>query len=150
MRNFQLLRAAALVVVLLAMPARAGDLKTFGTYDNKGVETRLLTYTEGDAVVGLIGMEQNGLRISYAFSRADWPEFEKVWRTAMETTGSDYKAAGSVAESGTKAKCVIAVAGGPTVRLSILDPVDGAIQFDIPDVQDFDTKLRQVAAATTN
>ena len=150
MRNFHLLRAAAFVLVCLAMPARAGDLNTLGTYNNKGVETRLLTYTENGVVVGLIGMEQNGLRISYAFSRGDWPAFEKVWRTAVETTGSEFKAAGSVPETGTKAKCVIAVAGGPAVRLSILDPVDGAIQFDIPDVQDFDAKLRQVAAATTD
>jgi hypothetical protein len=139
-----------MLLVLMAIPARAGDLAVIGTYDNKGVEAKLLTYTENGVVVGLVGMEQNGVRISYAFAHSDWAALEKIWSAAVQTTGSEYVAAGSVAETGTKAKCVITASGGPTVRLIIVDPSDGAIMFDVPNVSDFDAKLRQVAAATTN
>ncbi|MDE2183343.1 MAG: hypothetical protein KGJ78_10005 [Alphaproteobacteria bacterium] len=150
---FRALRTAALAVAFLWSAAWAGDLNSIGSYANNGVETNIFTYKEGDTVVALIGMHQGDLRISYAFAKSDWPDFERLWNAARSAGGSSkFVAAGSVPETGTKAKCVITAAGGPNVRLIIVDPSEGAILFDLPPgvEGDFDAKLRQAAAQLTD
>jgi len=145
--------ALSLAAVAVLSPARAeGNLVNIATYDNNGVQVVLDTYTENGKVVGLIGMYSNNLRISFAFSRGDWPALQNLWQAAMNMDGSDYKSQGSLAETGTSEKCVITAAGGPSVRLTIVDPITGALVFDVqPSVKaDFDTKLSQVASVVTD
>jgi hypothetical protein len=158
MLNFLCTRRASLLALFFAAvaafsPARAdGNLVNIATYDNNGVQVVLDTYTENDKVVGLIAMYGNNLRISFAFDRGDWAELQNLWQAAMRADGSDYKSVGSLAETGTNEKCVITIAGGPTVRLTIVDPIKGALVFDVQPsvVADFDTRLGQVASAVTN
>ncbi len=131
-------------------PARADDLVRVATYDNGGVKLVLATYAEKGKVVGLIGMTEGSTNVSFAFDRPDTANLLHLWQAAIDEHSASYVSKGSLAEVGTTAQCVLTAAGGPAVRLTIVDPIAGAVVFVVqPDDQaDFDAKLHQVVAAT--
>jgi hypothetical protein len=148
--------AFKLIAILFALTATtpalaAGDLKNFGEYSDGTVKVDLDTYTDGPKVVSLIGMKGNSLSISFAFDRAEWPKLLQLWTRAKAMTGSNYMTAGSLKEVGSSAQCVITFAGGPAVRMIIVDPTVGALPYILQpgDQSDFDTKLRQIGDAAT-
>jgi hypothetical protein len=145
-------RFLAILFLLTAAPAYAeGSLLSVGTYSDGTVTVNLDTYTDGPKIVSLVGMKGNSISISYAFDKAEWPKFLRLWTSAKAMTGSDYKTAGSIIEVGSSAQCVISLAGGPGVRITIVDPTVGALVYVVPpgSEDDFDAKLRQIGDAAT-
>jgi len=151
MRTLARLCAGLLLVLLAAIPARAGDVNQVGHFENGGVAAEIDTYTDGNVVVAVVALKANGRTLTFAFDRNDWPALERLWSAASRESADKYVSFGSLAETGTTEKCVIAAAGGPTVRLTVVSPIDGALVFDVPRymVPDFDAKLRQAASMTT-
>jgi hypothetical protein len=144
--------AVALAAATLVHGAAAADgLKGFLHYTHGGVVIDLDTYTKGPQIVGLIGMQDGNKSISYAFDKSDIPTLLKMWDEARAVSASEFKSAGTILEVGSTQRCAISAAGGPGIRLSILDPVKGAVVFDLTtdEASEFDTTLRQVAASTT-
>jgi hypothetical protein len=143
--------AAFVLLCAAGGQARAGDLHQVGDYTNNGIEAEIATYSDNGTVVAVLAFKTSSMTVSFAFDRTDWPALERLWQSAYQQSSTDFVSFGSLAETGTKAKCAITAAGGPMIRLTIVDPVAGALVFDVtPGVKaDFDTKLRQAAAVTT-
>jgi len=137
--------------LLAAFPAVAGDVKVIGHFENGGVVAEINTYTDGDVVVAVIALKASGKTITFAFDSNEWPALERLWDSAKQESGAEYVSFGSLAEKGTTEKCVITAAGGPTVRLTVVSPIDGALVFDVSRdmVSDFDASLNQAASVTT-
>ena len=132
--------------------ARAdGQLANHGTFSDGVVKVEFDTYTDGGQVVSLIGMKGNGLSISFAFDSTDWPHLLSLWQSARAKSGDKYQTAGSLTEVGSSAQCVITMAGGPAVKMIIVDPTAGALVYVInPSDQDsFEGDLREIGAMAT-
>jgi hypothetical protein len=144
--------AAAMAVASLFHGAAGADgLQGVLHYTHGDVVIDLDTYTKGPQIVGLIGMQDGSKSISYAFDKGDITALFKMWDEARALTSDNFESAGTVLEVGSTQRCAISAAGGPGIRLSILDPVKGAVVFDLTEAEasEFDTGLRQVAASTT-
>jgi hypothetical protein len=141
----------AIMFLLTAPASAAGNLAKFGNYSDGTVTVELDTYTDGPQVVSLIGMKGNSISISYAFDSAEWPKLLRLWNTASAMAGADYRTAGSLTEVGSSAQCIITLAGGPAVRMTVVDPVAGSLVYIVQkeDQADFETKLRQIGDAAT-
>ncbi len=151
MRTLVKLWAGLFLVLLMAVPARAGDVSLVGHFENGGIVAEIDTYQDGSVIVAVLALKANGRTLPFAFDRNDWPSLERLWGSASQETGAKYVSFGSLAETGTTEKCVITAAGGPTVRLTVVSPIDGALVFDVPRymVSDFGAKLKQAASVTT-
>jgi len=135
----------------LSSASAAGNLVSVGEYNADGVQVNLDTYTDGPQVVALIGMKGSGTSISFAFDQAEWPKLRNLWNAARAKSGGTYQTAGSLKEVGSTAQCVITLAGGPGVRMTIVDPTAGALTYVVQpsDQSDFESKLSQVGNAAT-
>jgi hypothetical protein len=141
----------ALFVLLLVVPARAGDVATIGHFENGGVAVDIDTFSEKGAVVALLAFTSGGRTLTFAFDRNDWPGVSQLFQGAKQVRGAKFVSIGSVNEVGSDEKSVLTAAGGPAIRLTIVSPIDGAIVFNVPRgaVAEFDAKLRQAASMTT-
>ncbi|MBU6297554.1 MAG: hypothetical protein KJS68_04855 [Alphaproteobacteria bacterium] len=141
------------LVLVAAVPAHADDgtVNQVAQFANNGVVAEIDTYTNKNVVVAILVLKANGQTQTFAFDRNDWPAVERLWNAARDVNGQQYVSIGSLAEVGTTEKCVLLAASGPTVRLTIVSPIAGALTFDLSreEVQDFDAKLRQAASVTT-
>ncbi len=145
-------------VVILALSLTAtvaanaeGTVSIAGNFSDGAVNVQLATYTDGPAVVALIGMKGNGTSISFAFDTSEWPKLLKLWQEAREKSGDEYQTAGSLTEVGSTAACVITMAGGPAVRITIIDPRRGPLVYDVQpsDQASFESYLSQIGNAAT-
>jgi hypothetical protein len=143
--------AGVFMFLLVAAPMHAGDVKVVGHYENGGVTAEIDTYSENGAVVAVVAFTSGGRTMTFAFDRNDWPALENLWKSARQVHGAKFVSQGSVSEAGTEEKSVIAAAGGPAIRLTILSPIDGAVVFNVPPkmAADFEAKLKLAASATT-
>ena len=98
----------------------AGTLSSVASYNDGSVKLDFDDYVDGPKVVALMGMKGNGVSISFAFDKAEWPNLLSLWTKAVAKSGSDYATAGSLKEVGSSAECVITMAGGPAVRITIV------------------------------
>jgi len=138
------------LVGLMSAPAVAeGTLQNIATFESGSVELLVDTYTQGTEIIGLIGIKSNGVTRSYAFARSELPALYALAGKAERLSGEKYVAVGSVAEKGTDALDVLLMAGGPTVRISIADAVDGMLTFDLApaDSAGFDAALHKAGSA---
>jgi hypothetical protein len=128
-----------------------GTLSEVATYDDGTVKVELDDYTDGPQVVALMGMKGNGVSISFAFDQAEWPKLLAIWTDALAKTGPDFTTAGSLTEVGSSAQCVITMAGGPAIRITIVDPTAGSLVYTVApgDLATFDQALRQTGDAAT-
>jgi hypothetical protein len=129
----------------------AGDLTKHASYNDGAVQYDLDTYVDGSKVVALIGLKSGGTTISFAFDQAEWPKVLKLWQDARAMSGSTYSTAGMLREIGSSAQCVITMAGGPDVRVTVVDPTVAAFVFVVhpADQDDFESKLREIGDAAT-
>lgn len=129
----------------------AGTLSSVASYNDGSVKVDLDDYVDGPKVVALMGMKGSGISISFAFDRAEWPNLLSLWTKAVAKTGSDYITAGSLKEVGSSAQCVITMAGGPAVRITIVDPTVGALVYTVQpgDEAEFGQSLRRTGDAAT-
>lgn len=149
--------ASAIVLTALlgfmTQPARANGLQGVATFQSGGATLLVETYTDTSGTVGLIDIRTSGRNLSYAFEKADLPALYALWNKAQNTASDPAKfvAAGSVAEPDTRARDVLLMAAGPTVRFSIADPVDGILVFDmaLSDRAGFDAAIHQAGNALT-
>jgi hypothetical protein len=151
MRN----RFAAIVFALLAvigltrLPAFADGLAMVATFPSATSKLSVANYTSGSTTVGLIGITVSSQTYSYSYDKNDLTALMALWNKAQQMDPSKYVAAGSVAETGTEALDVLLLAGGPGVRLSIADPINGLVTFELArtDYAAFDAALRKAADA---
>lgn len=144
--------ALACFLLLAAGAAKAeGTVQQVGQFINNGVTAEIDTYTDNAVVVAVIVFKSNGHSYTFAFDRNDWPALERLWSAAVDKHASDYVSIGSLAETGTSEKCVMLMAAGPAIRLTIASPIDGAMSFDVAPsfATEFDAKLRDAASVTT-
>lgn len=145
--------ACLLLLLVAAVPAQAagGTIDKLGVFENNGMTAEVDTYTEGATIVAVIAIRRGDQVETFAFDRNDWPDLERLWTGARGKAGGSYASIGSLAEKDTTEKCVIAVAAGPAIRLTILSPIDGALAFDLRSDQasEFEAKLRQAASVVT-
>jgi len=143
--------AGVFLALLFAAPVQAGDVSTVGQFQSGGITAEIDTYSEKGTVVAIVAFTSGGKTLTFAFDRNAWPSLDKLWRTAKQVQGAKFASAGSLAENGSDEKSVIAFAGGPAIRITILSPIDGAIVFNVPRsmAAEFEAKLRQAAAMTT-
>jgi hypothetical protein len=144
--------AGALLLLLIAAPARAGEANVVGHFENGGVTAEIDTYSETGTVVAILAFTSNGRTMTFAFDRKAWPSVERLWQSAKQVRGQKFVSIGSTVETGGDEKCVITAASGPGIRLTIVSPIDGAVVFNVPRgaVAEFDAKLRQAASMTTS
>ncbi|MGH6870973.1 MAG: hypothetical protein ACREHE_05645 [Rhizomicrobium sp.] len=122
----------AVFAAMVSSGARAeGTLTNNGTYSDGSVKVDLDDYTDGPSVVALMGMKSGSTSISFAWDSTDWPDVLKLWNDARAMTGSSYATAGSLREVGSSAQAVITFAGGPAVRVTIVDPTAGALIYTV-------------------
>jgi len=152
MRRISSFVVTAFLVGLTIAPARADGLQRVATFQSGTSQLILDTYTEGTTTVGLIGIKSAGHTESYSFNKSEFVGLIALWNKAQTLSGVSYVAAGSVAETGTKALDVLLLAGGPTMRLSIADSIVGLKLFDLApaDYTAFDTGLHKVGDALTD
>jgi hypothetical protein len=148
------LLAIAFVVGLTMAASSAhatGSLTAVQRFSDGTVNVDMEDYTDGPKVVALIGMKGNGISISFAFDIAEWPKLRKLWNDARALTGPNYATAGSMREVGSSAQCVITFAGGPAVRITIVDPTEGALVYTVQpgDQAAFASALEQTGDAAT-
>lgn len=146
---------ACLFLILFAVaPANAagGNVDKIGTFENNGLTAEIDTYTEGAIVVAVIAIRQGDKVETFAFDRNDWADLERLWDDARSKAGGDYLSIGSLAEKDTSEKCVILFAAGPTIRITVVSPIEGAMVFDVPSymASEFEAKLRQAASVVTS
>lgn len=129
----------------------AGTLSEVASYNDGTVKVDLDDYVDGPKVVALMGMKGNGVSISFAFDQAEWPKLLAIWTNALAKTGPDFTTAGSLTEVGSSAQCVITMAGGPAVRITIVDPTAGSLVYTVApgDQAAFDQALRETGNAAT-
>lgn len=146
--------AASLAIVafagLASAPARADGLQYYATFSSDTEKLVVVDYTTGATTIGLIGIKlSTGASFSYSFDRDELPALVTLWNEAENMSGTAYGAAGSVAEPDTKARDVLLLAGGPSVRFSIADPVNGLVTFDLSrgDYATFDAALHKAGDA---
>jgi len=152
MRWVSIVVASLFFALMASGAARAdGQLANHGTFTDGTVNVELDTYTDNGQVVSLIGMKGNGISISFAFDASDWPDLLSLWRSARAKSGDKYQTAGSQKEVGSSAQCVITMAGGPAVKIIIVDPTAGALVYVVnPSDQDsFENDLREIGAMAT-
>jgi hypothetical protein len=131
--------------------AQAGQLSKLGGFDSGAVHVDFDNYNDDGKIVALIGMKSDGTTISFAFDKAEWPKLLTLWRSARAMTGSSYATAGSLTEVGSSARCVITLAGGPGVRMTVVDPTAAAFAIVVQpsDADGFENSLRQIGEAAT-
>lgn len=147
--------AAALAFSAMALTAppasAAGELNKHGTYDDGATHIDFDNYIDGEKNVALIGVKNNGTTISFAFDKTAWPNLLQLWESARAMSGAKYSTAGTLKEVGSSAQCVITMAGGPDIRISLVDPTAAAFVFVVPVAEqaDFESKLREIGDAAT-
>jgi hypothetical protein len=143
--------AAAALVGLTMAPAQADGLQQVATFKSGTSQLILDTYTEGATVVGLIGIKTAKTE-SYSFGKSEFVTLLALWTKAQSLSGAAYTAAGSVAETSTKALDVLLLAGGPTMRFSIADPIRGVQLFDLApaDYAAFDAAFHKMGDVLTD
>jgi hypothetical protein len=142
----------------MSLPARANSWQNMATFRSGDKTLLVATFTEpqapaatGGDTVGLIAIKAGGRTLSYSFSKKDLPMLYARWNASEDINTAVFFAAGSVAEIDTKALDVLLFAGGPGVRFSIADPVDGMLVFDLArsDYAEFDSAIHQAGNALT-
>ena len=98
--------AIAAFAAFASAPARADGLQYFATFSSDSEKLVVVDYTTGTTTIGLIGIKLSTGAYSYSFDRNDLPALMALWNKAENTPGAAYVAAGSVAETGTKARRV--------------------------------------------
>ena len=145
--------ACLFLMLFAAVPAYAagGNVDKIGSFENNGLTAEIDTYTEGAIIVAVIAIRQGDRVETFAFDKNDWPDLERLWNGARAKAGGNYVSVGSLAETDTSEKCVILMAAGPAIRLTIVSPIEGALVFDVPSYMagEFEAKLRQAAAVVT-
>lgn len=143
--------AGVFLALLFAAPLQAGGISAVGQFQNGGTTAEIDTFSDKGTVVAVLVFKSGGKTLTFAFDRNDWPSLDNLWRTAKQVQGAKFVSSGSLAEVGTDEKGVIAFAGGPAIRITILSPIDGAIVFNVPRSMagEFEAKLRQAASMTT-
>ena len=137
---------------LASAPALADGLQYYATFTSASEKLVVVDYTTGTTTIGLVGIKLSTGAYSYSFDRNDLPALVALWNKAKTMDGTALVAAGSVAETGTKALDVLLLAGGPSARFSIADPVNGLVTFDLSrsDYPTFDAALRKAADALSS
>jgi hypothetical protein len=150
-RGLAVFSTALLFVSGTSLPARADGLQLVATLSSASGKLLVADYTQGPSTVGLIAVRVGSQTYSYSFDKSEIPALVALWTKAERTDGDKFVAAGSVAETGTHALDVLLLAGGPSVRFSIADPVDGLFSFDLArgDYAAFDAALHKAADAIT-
>ncbi len=128
-----------------------GTLSSVASYNDGSVKLDFDDYTDGPKIVALMGMKSGDVSISFAFDKAEWPKLLQLWTKALAKTGTSYSTAGSLKEVGSSAQCVITMAGGPAVRITIVDPTAGALVYTVQpgDEAEFGQSLRRTGDAAT-
>lgn len=151
-RNNPMAWTIVLCLTLFASaPALADGLQNVGTYHDGNSEFVIDSYSKGAVTVGLIGLDDNNLKVSYAFDKTDWPAFYRLWQKARAMSSDKLQTAGSVTETGSATLCIVALAGGPGIRITIVDPTRGAVTVLLQpsDVDAFEANLLSVAGTLT-
>ncbi len=141
------------VLTLSSSPVRAADgLHVVSSFSSSNAKLVVANYTDGSEVIGIIGVTTPSQTFTYSFVKSDLNTLLGLWEKARHVSAQKYVASGSMAETETHALDVLLLAGGPTVRVSIADPVDGLGSFDLSrsDYSAFDAALNKAAAAVTN
>jgi len=141
------------VLTLSSSPVRAADgLHVVSSFSSSNAKLVVANYTDGSEVIGLIAVTTPSQTFTYSFAKSDLNTLLGLWEKARHASAQKYVASGSMAETDTHALDVLLLAGGPTVRISIADPVDGLGSFDLSrnDYSAFDSALNKAAAAVTN
>ncbi len=150
-----LVTAVAIIATatLPSLPARAADgLHVVSSFSSSNAKLVVADYAVGAEVIGIIGITTPSQTFTYSFVKSDLNTLLGLWEKARHADAQKYVASGSMAETETHALDVLLLAGGPTVRISIADPVDGLGSFDLSrgDYSAFDSALNKAAAAVTN
>jgi hypothetical protein len=135
---------------LMSLPAHATSWQNMATF-RSGDKTLLVDTFTDSGTVGLIAIKAGGRIFSYSFVKDDLPMLYARWNASQDIKDTAFFAAGSVAETGTKQLDVLLMAGGPAVRFSIADPVDGMLVFDLArsDYAKFDSAIHEAGNALT-
>jgi len=144
--GWMLVAAFVTAPLLVTSSASAGNLAILSSFNNDGEELDVATYTEGDQIVGLLGMKgPTGLRISITFDKKKLAAFIDMVQRAYDFDFIGWKEAGSYTETDTKSPSHIVVYGGPSLRFSLTDPSVGSLDFTLnpADVAAFQATLNQ-------
>lgn len=143
--------AGLVCLILLCFPLYAhaeskGKLDVVGKFVSGNTECNVATYLEGSDRVGLIGIK-GGLRISVAFTSADWGSFVNLWNSARQSQAASWKLVGTFKETGTTDPSLLTVTSGPGVQFTIMEST-GTMSFVLQpaEFERFDQSVRQVTA----
>jgi hypothetical protein len=138
-------------LLLLCFPAYAhaqgkGKLDIVGKFVAGDTVCNVATFLEGTDRVGLIGI-QGGLRISVAFTSADWGSFVNLWNSARQSQAASWKPVGTFKETGTTDPSLLTVTAGPGVQFTIMEST-GTMSFVLQPAEfdRFDQSVRKVTA----
>ncbi len=131
---------------LLAHAQGKGKLDVVGKFVAGNTECNVATFLEGTDRVGLIGIK-GGLRISVAFTSADWSSFVNLWNSARQSQAASWKLVGTFKETGTTDPSLLTVTAGPGVQFTIMEST-GTMSFVLQpgEFERFDQSVRQVTA----
>jgi hypothetical protein len=151
--NLKSTTALILALAFAAAPgAHARDvLVSLGRFNDGAVRVDFETRDDGHRIVALLGVDGNGAATSFSFDGAAWPKVLKLWLAARAIRADDYAMAGSLREMGGGSESVMAMAGGPGVRITVGDPTGSAYSFVVPRAaqDDFESKLRAIGQSAT-
>jgi type 1 fimbria pilin len=143
--------AGLVCLLLLCFPVYAhaqgkGKLDIVGKFVAGDTVCNVATFLEGADRVGLVGIK-GGLRISVAFTSADWGAFVNLWNSARQSQSASWKLVGTFKETGTTDPSLLTVTAGPGVQFTIMEST-GTMSFVLQpgEFDRFDQSVRQVTA----
>lgn len=151
-RSIAAAAATVLLTALCATGARAeGTLTPVKAFTSAGATLTVYTYTDADgaSTLALLGVSNSaGVKFSFAIDKGNVASVLGGWGKARALTSTTATAAATIAEDGTSAMDVLLLAGGPGVRFSIADPVNGIAVFTLAP-SDYEAFGAALAAATS-
>ena len=144
---------ALLIGLVLGTAARCDDgkLDIVGRFESHSRELVVATYTTNDGQdrVGLLAWRAGESRNSFALRLDAWDGIFELWRKAARAQGREWKAIGTVTETGTSDTSRIDMRGGPGVELAIASPKHASIAYVLPsaDFARFEQAMRDMKAA---
>jgi hypothetical protein len=96
---------------------------------NAGIS--LAVFTHGTEIVGVIGLDNGGARVAYAFHGEEWVTFSNLIETAMRQGSERWAKVGGMSETDTSSPSELIIYSGPQVQLIVIDPSKGANVFKL-------------------
>ena len=145
--------ALGLSLVGSALDAK-GTLSAVATFRSGNMQLDVATYISAEAKppddkVGLLGVTNPPLKISFAFDRKDVDAIIALCARTAKTQSPTWKTVGLRKETGTSDISEIAFSAGPgAIRVVISSPALGAVTYNMPsaDAPRLEQALNQVKA----